>query len=172
MEMDCDLVRLEKSILERAKGSYEKNLHGSFIPCLECCPLFLKRMDGAFFDRPFAENEPLVELVDEVEKFIRVNLEINKRELLKSDSLAVRFMVSKPNLLLVFKKRRGIALHKFVTKCRVEWAVWLITTTHLSLKEIAYKMGYDMPCNFSRDFKKYTGMSPTERRQIVMSDEL
>lgn len=165
--MECDLVRLKMSILEISNGSYERKLPESFTRCPECCPLFLKRMEDAGYNKPFEDEIIVKDVMNEVAKFIRANLAIDKKELLKLDNLAGYFVMSIPTLKMSFKKKHGIAIHEFIIECRMEWAILLISKTGRSVKEIAYQMGYEEPCNFSRDFKKYTKMSPNGYRQII-----
>ncbi len=165
--MECgNLVRLEKSILERSQGAGEQKLPGLFMRCLECCPVFLKRMEEAGYSIPVADDQP-VDIVEEMDKFIRANLRMDKQELLKLDNMAQYFMMSKSALKTLFTEKRGIAPHLFIVRCRMEWAMELLTQTHLSINEIAYTLGYDQPWHFSRDFKKFTGMAPTEYRNVI-----
>jgi AraC-like DNA-binding protein len=48
---------------------------------------------------------------------------------------------------------------------KFNWTVQLLKTTSLSVKEIAYKAGFDDPLYFSAQFKKRFGFSPTEYRK-------
>jgi AraC-like DNA-binding protein len=114
--------------------------------------LFLKRIEDAGYTQPFEDEIAVKDVMDEVVKFIRANLAIDKKELLKLDNLAGYFVMSLPTLKISFKKKHGIAIHEFIIECRMEWAILLITKTCRSVKEIAYQMGYEEPCNFSRDF--------------------
>jgi AraC-like DNA-binding protein len=48
---------------------------------------------------------------------------------------------------------------------KFNWTVQLLKTTSLSIKEIAYKAGFDDPLYFSAQFKKRFGVPPTEYRK-------
>lgn len=47
----------------------------------------------------------------------------------------------------------------------LDYAKERLSTTHLSVSEIAYKLGFEHPQSFSKFFKKKTEMSPLEFRQ-------
>ena len=62
----------------------------------------------------------------------------------------------------VFKEETGENFIDYLTKLRIEAAKNLLKTTNKSMKEIAVEVGYSDPNYFSRNFKKYTGKTPTE----------
>jgi len=65
----------------------------------------------------------------------------------------------------VFKERMGMTYIDYLTKIRIEQAKLLMRSTDKSQKEICFEVGYRDPNYFSRVFKKWTHMSPTEYRQ-------
>ena len=52
----------------------------------------------------------------------------------------------------------------YITRQRVKKAALLIRNTKLSIQDIAYKVGYDMPSSLSKAFKQLYNISPTEYR--------
>lgn len=44
----------------------------------------------------------------------------------------------------------------------------LLINTYMSIKEIAYELGFDEPGNFIKYFRKYTSQTPTEFKEKVM----
>jgi len=46
----------------------------------------------------------------------------------------------------------------------IEKAKELLSTTHLSVSEIAYQLGFEHPQSFHRLFKKFSTLSPLEYR--------
>jgi AraC-like DNA-binding protein len=165
MEMECDLAELRRRIIAKNIVSYEEELWQSFLRCLESCPLFLKESGGPGDHMPMVAVEPVPDLIDEVDKYIRANLAMDKKENLRLDNMASHFGISKSALKASFTEKRGIAPHLFIVRCRMEWAMELLTQTKLSINEIAYTLGYEQPWHFSRDFKKYTGKPPMEQRK-------
>ncbi|MBM7565965.1 response regulator [Paenibacillus sacheonensis] len=71
-----------------------------------------------------------------------------------------------PNYLsYLFKKDTGHNLWEYVIKLRMEESRRLILNTDLRRYEIAERVGYESPEHFSKIFKKYFGVSPTELKK-------
>ena len=49
---------------------------------------------------------------------------------------------------------------------KIEKACELLHSTNQTVKEIAYQVGYENQLEFSKMFKKHTGKSPTEYRNL------
>lgn len=62
----------------------------------------------------------------------------------------------------VFSKFTGHSIMRYVNLIRINHAKELIEATHLSFGEIGYLTGLDDPYHFSKLFKKYAGVSPTQ----------
>lgn len=65
----------------------------------------------------------------------------------------------------LFKEKAGENFIEYVTKHRIDTAKKLLEKPELSIKEICLEVGYGDPNYFSRIFKKYVGLSPTEYRE-------
>lgn len=61
-----------------------------------------------------------------------------------------------------FKKATGKTFQKYIEEKRIEKSVSLLTTTNMSITEIAYECGFCSQSYFSFVFKKHTGLSPRE----------
>lgn len=71
-----------------------------------------------------------------------------------------------PNYLsYLFKKFTGFNLWEYVIKLRMEESKRLIMTTDMRRYEIADEVGYESPEHFSKIFKKYYGISPSEMKK-------
>ena len=71
-----------------------------------------------------------------------------------------------PNYLsYLFKKYTGFNLWEYVIKLRMEESRKLLLSTDLRRYEIAEKVGYESPEHFSKIFKKYYGISPSEAKK-------
>ncbi|WP_046227829.1 helix-turn-helix domain-containing protein [Paenibacillus dauci] len=72
-----------------------------------------------------------------------------------------------PNYLsYLFKKYTGFKLWEYVIKLRMEESRELLMSTDLRRYEVADKVGYESPEHFSKIFKKYYGISPSEFKQL------
>ncbi|MBT2290637.1 response regulator [Paenibacillus albidus] len=71
-----------------------------------------------------------------------------------------------PNYLsYLFKKNTGFNLWEYVIKLRMEDSREMIMNTDLRRYEIAERVGYESPEHFSKIFKKYYGISPSELKK-------
>lgn len=63
-----------------------------------------------------------------------------------------------------FKKALGLTPHEYLTQLRMEYAKHLLTDERgecMDISEVAYRAGYYDPLYFSRAFRKYTGVAPS-----------
>lgn len=98
-------------------------------------------------------------------KEILVKIENNLSESLTADSLAESVGLSYFRLLHLFKKEIGISLAKYIKEVRFQKARELIEISHLSIKEIRFKVGLANKTHFFRDFKKKFGETPADYRK-------
>ncbi|XID95531.1 response regulator [Paenibacillaceae bacterium WGS1546] len=81
------------------------------------------------------------------------------------NEVALKNHVSPNYLSYLFKKYTGTNLWEYVIKLRMEESKRLIQTTDLRRYEISERVGYESPEHFSKIFKKYFGMSPSEMKK-------
>lgn len=67
----------------------------------------------------------------------------------------------------MFKQKMGETFIEYLTKKRMSHAKELLRNPEYSIKEICMISGYSDPNYFSRIFKKYEGMTPSEYREQV-----
>ncbi|MBC7958408.1 MAG: AraC family transcriptional regulator [Vallitaleaceae bacterium] len=67
----------------------------------------------------------------------------------------------------IFKKKIGVSPKEYLVQIRMKKAKELLTSTTLSLNEIAYSTGYVDPFLFSKTIKKHTGLSPSAFRKTI-----
>lgn len=65
----------------------------------------------------------------------------------------------------VFKQELGISPGQYVLRHRLEMACNMIQSTNMNFGEIAEKLGYNNPYEFSSQFKKYLGKTPGQYRK-------
>lgn len=74
--------------------------------------------------------------------------------------------VSAGYLSILFKKETGQNFVDYLTQVRMDKAKVLLRTTDLKSYEVAYRTGFSNSNYFSYAFKKYTGLSPSEYKNI------
>lgn len=62
----------------------------------------------------------------------------------------------------LFSSTEGITIEKYVILQRIERVKELLTYNELNLNEIAYKLAYSSVQHLSQQFRKVTGLTPTE----------
>jgi AraC-like DNA-binding protein len=67
----------------------------------------------------------------------------------------------------IFSEVEGTTIEQFIIRHKVELIKELITDTELNITKIAWEMGYSSVSHLSNQFKKVTGISPSNFKQIV-----
>lgn len=84
---------------------------------------------------------------------------------LSIDRICSHLGVSEAYFYSIFKKEMGMSFVAYLTKIRMEQAVYLLNTTQEKSYVIAGMVGYEEPNYFSYVFKKYYGSSPSKYRK-------
>ena len=79
-------------------------------------------------------------------------------------TLAQGVNLSSTQLNYLFKSKFGVTASQYLKSLRMKKACQLLETTHLSVKEVAAKVGLNDASHFVRDFKSAYGMTPTQYR--------
>lgn len=79
--------------------------------------------------------------------------------------IAQQLNMSKEHLCREFKTETGMTVLEYIQKEQIRHASLLLHDNSLSVKEIAYQMGFANPSHFNRQFKKVTDMTPLEYRK-------
>ena len=67
----------------------------------------------------------------------------------------------------LFKVETGINIIQYINLIKLEKAKELLLIKDNSIKEVAYKVGYDTPSYFNRLFNKLYGINPTDYIQMI-----
>lgn len=66
----------------------------------------------------------------------------------------------------LFKEKMNCAPVRYFQELKMQKATELLITTTIPVKEIAYRLDFESPAYFSARFKKQTGKSPNEYREV------
>ncbi len=106
------------------------------------------------------------EIPDQDNEFLEKVMDIIKNRIEDTDfngeELAVALAISQRQLYRKLKGISGSTVHEFITKVKMDQAEELLRNSNLSISQIAYKVGFSEPSNFSRTFSKYFGCSPSQ----------
>jgi two-component system response regulator YesN len=89
-----------------------------------------------------------------------------ENSLLCLNDIADSVNLSPAYLSALYKKHTGLNISDEITNVRIETACYLLKHSGLSIKEISDKTGYSNQYYFSTSFKKKTGLSPSEYRDM------
>lgn len=92
--------------------------------------------------------------------FSYINNNLGNKILIKD--LSDIMCVSPDYFIRIFKNINGITPNQYIQKKRIERAQTLMTSSFLSIKEIAEEIGIPNLSQFSKAFHKSTGLTPTE----------
>lgn len=103
------------------------------------------------------------EIVNRAIKFIQRNF-YNK---ISNEDIARVCSCSLSTVCHLFKKHKGISIHKFILDKRILYAKELLRTSNLSVSSVAAKSGFSDYNYFSSKFKRETGISPSDYRKNI-----
>ncbi|GEL11310.1 Signal transduction histidine kinase [Flavobacterium glycines] len=99
------------------------------------------------------------EFLEKVIHLIQLNIEDVE---FNSEELAKLLNISSRQLYRKLKGISGNTVHEFITKVKMNQAEELLRNSDLNISQIAYKLGFSEPSNFSRTFSKHFGCSPSQ----------
>jgi two-component system response regulator YesN len=79
--------------------------------------------------------------------------------------LSKRFFFSREYLCKVFKKKYGIGIYEYTTRVRMEKARDMLIDSGLQIQEIFEQLGFSDNNYFSKAFRNYYRVSPSEFRE-------
>ncbi len=109
-----------------------------------------------------------IQKVDGIINYLNSNY-MNK---INSDQLEDLFEVNFDYINRVFSDRTGHTIFQYLNSIRINQAKELISTTNLNFNEIAYLTGIEDQYYFSKIFKKYCGITPTQYYKSVRGKTL
>ena len=99
----------------------------------------------------------IIELVHYREEQLKVNL---------SDYLSEKLNYDYTYLANLFSETQGTTIEKFMINHKIERVKELLVYDELNLKEIAFKIHYSSVAHLSSQFKRITGLTPSQFKQL------
>lgn len=151
------IVRLYKQAYETAleEAAYSQQLLAGIVNHLIGMMYSLER------NIELSRNQLHVDMINRARLRIRESLELP----LTIQQVAEDMGVSYSNFRKLFKEHTGISPAVYQQDLRLQRAKELLSTTNMSIKEIAYRLNFESPDYFSAKFKAKTGRRPSELRE-------
>ena len=88
---------------------------------------------------------------------------------LSLEKLAAEANMSLFHFTRVFTKETGITPHQYLIKTRLSAAKYLLKSTEISIKNIAFSTGFNSETSFCTTFKKWENVTPSQYRQSILN---
>ncbi|MGU9939731.1 helix-turn-helix domain-containing protein [Empedobacter brevis] len=155
-----DIIENVQSEINTNMDAFTQDLLVSNIDLLlKYCDRFYNRQ---FLTRRKNSNDLLSKLENLLDDYF-------KNDLIENGIPSVQFFAEKLNLSSnylsdMLRVQTGQTTQQHIQNRVIEKAKELLSTTHLSVSEIAYQLGFEHPQSFHRLFKKFSTLSPLEYR--------
>ena len=100
-------------------------------------------------------------IIDECLRYISSNLDKE----LSVEQLSQEFSLSPYYFSRLFKEETGVSPHKYLVMVRLDYSRYVLRSTNLTIKETAYRCGFNSESNFCTRFREAFGITPKEYRQ-------
>ncbi|MDK2809162.1 MAG: two-component system, response regulator YesN, partial [Clostridiales bacterium] len=114
-------------------------------------------VEGDMEETPVSANEIIVIIKDYLDKNYSQNVSLS--------SFSDQYFFSKEYLSKIFKSTYGIGIYEYVQKVRMERASELLLDDSLKIQWIAERLGFADSNYFSKAFRNYYGMTPSQFRK-------
>lgn len=112
------------------------------------------------------KNESIYSGDDVIEK-IKIYMQHNYQKNLTQDFIASLFYLNRSYLSTLFRQKTGTKFIDCLNDIRIEKAKELLRDSSRKMYQISKAVGYDNPKYFFRIFKKKTGMTPEQYRELL-----
>ena len=153
-----DILRYLNAMLQEATSqqmSYELVCHN----LLEI--LLIKILRHQHFDLEVGKQSKATKDIS----FIKHYLETYYHESIQLEDLASMTHLSRFYISHSFKKEIGMSPMEYLIDIRIKESKILLRTTNYSISQVADIVGFTTPTYFSKQFRKSTGISPTDYRE-------
>lgn len=114
------------------------------------------------------EVSPQLEYVQKTIKYIQLKYS----EPLRVDEISNACGLNRSYLSRLFREATGISIQQYIITYRMKMAMNLITETNKSIQDISLAVGYSDIFTFSKAFKKYYSVPPSEYRVRSVGDSM
>ncbi|SHM49540.1 transcriptional regulator, AraC family [Chitinophaga jiangningensis] len=98
-------------------------------------------------------------------QYIRTNL----HQPISLETLAATCFLTKDHFIRLFKQHIGCTPGKYIQEKKIEKAQRIMMTQDVTIKDLAYSLGFENNSYFNRFFRKMTGENPGSRKKKIRS---
>lgn len=156
---DFDLLFVRIANLLRSHSVPEKNQKGQMLDTEETAQ---QKIEPKITEVKITSIDK--QLVDKATAFVERNLD--------NASLSVEMMSDEVGMSRVYLYKRLLSItgntpSEFIRIIRLKHAARLLREGQLNVSEVAYRVGFNMPRNFSKYFKEYYGVGPSQYKNKI-----
>ncbi|HOO28329.1 MAG TPA: response regulator, partial [Lachnospiraceae bacterium] len=122
---------------------------------------------GGILDEPDGDSAAQQLTPYEVIEIIRDYVKKNYACDISISMFSEKYFFSKEYLSKLFKKQYHIGIYEYALKLRMDRAKELLSDSSIQIQEISDRLGYSNNNYFSKAFKNYCGISPTDYRDSL-----
>ena len=162
LDRKIDSLEKKEEVLNRKEAEIDKSqakieaLHAKQLEELE-------RISGLTTEdaRSMLLADAEIEIIDDIKDYVTKNY---------CDDITVsmfseKYFVSKEYLSKLFKKKHGCGIYEYALNLRMSRAKELLLDQNMQIQQIAERLGYSNSNYFSKAFKNYYQLSPSEFRE-------
>lgn len=124
---------------------------------------YLKEISRHIFEIHFSDEQARsMTAITRLYHYINANLDQD----LSLDRLAEQVNLNTSYLSRLFKSVTQKNIYEYILDCRMRHAIEALLKTNDRIQEIGAGVGYESAQSFTRAFRKYTGKTPTEYREM------
>ena len=155
------LINILKLIQNEYNTNIDKHSNELIVSNIELLLNYCKRFYGRQFITRAGQNK---DIIVRFEKFISEYC--NSKQIEEKGIPSVKYCAEKMNLSSnyfsdLLKNETGKNTQEHIHYYMLEKAKYLLSSSNLSISEIAYNLGFEYPQSFSKFFKNKSGVSPT-----------
>lgn len=124
------------------------------------CSAILSELGAQSLHSPSKEKQLKEQLYSDILDYTSWHVQEN----LRLPEIAAHFGYNEKYLTTFFKKYAGISLKQHLLQSKMEFAKSSLSETTSPISQIAYSLGFSDAHNFSKAFRRITGLSPSEYR--------
>lgn len=164
LSIDKPVIKSDNSdnILNLLSQIISNHQHGISVGYYEVLSAFYKIIDYLTCEKIIQTHD----LTKSILKYINYHF---SRDSLTVEELCKYFNISHSYLCKLFKKHGELSAKGTIIKIRLDEAKKLLSDTNLSVKQIAYSVGFTDDTYFMKTFKKTFGITPTEYRNKILN---